>query len=91
MTMQRLPPQRWTADGQAFSVSLYVEDGTVVGMTPVTTSAGIVVPQKKYVGDYIANGLAKLGVKPCGGCNKRKQLLNKAHRGASELVGSILG
>lgn len=91
MTMQRLPPQRWTADGQSFSVSLYVEDGTVVGMTPVTTAAGIIVQQKKYIGDHIANGLAKLGVKPCGGCNKRKEILNGVHRGASKLAGALLG
>lgn len=85
--MNKLPPQHWQHDGQTFSVSLFVDGHTVVGMTPVTASGGIVVPPKKYLGDHVANGLAKLGVKPCGGCNKRKKVLNNAHR----LVGNLLG
>ena len=56
-------------------------------MTPVTTSGGIIVPPKKLLGDHVANGLSKLGVKECNGCDKRKHLLNKAHRGARKLVG----
>ena len=87
MTMRKLPPQHWQHNGQAFTVSLYVEGGVVVGMTTVTTAGGIIVPPKKLLGDHVANGLAKLGVKECGGCNGRKQLLNKAHRGARRLVG----
>ena len=91
--MKKLPPQHWQEDGQTFTVSLYVEDGIVVGMTPVTTASGIIVPQetKKYLGDHVANGLAKLGVKPCNGCQKRKELLNGAHRGLSRMTGGLLG
>ena len=84
--MIRLPPQHWQHDGQTFTVSLLVEGGTVVGMTPVTTTGGIIVPPKKYLGDHIANGLSKLGVKSCGGCNKRKELLNGVDRGVRKLV-----
>ncbi len=89
--MKQLPPQTWQYNGQTFSVSLFVEDSTVVGMTPVTASGGVVVPPRKYLGDHVANGLAKLGVKPCSGCNERKQVLNNVHRGASRLVGNLLG
>ena len=85
--MQQLPPQHWQHNGQTFTVSLYVEGETVVGMTPVTTAGGITVPPKKYLGDHIANGLSKLGVKPCNGCNKRKELLNGFDRGVRKLVG----
>ena len=46
---------------------------------------------KKYLGDHVANGLAKLGVKPCNGCQKRKELLNGAHRGLSRMTGGLLG
>ena len=33
--MNRLPPQRWTHEGQTYSVALYVDGKEVVGMTPV--------------------------------------------------------
>ena len=90
--MHQLPPQHWQHDGTTFTVSLYVEDGIVVGMTPVTTASGIIVPQdKKLLGDHVANGLAKLGVQPCDGCEKRKELLNGAHRGLSRMTGGLLG
>ncbi len=85
--MNKLSAQTWQYKGQTFTVSLYVEGNAVVGMTPVTTSGGIIVPPKKLLGDHVANGLAKLGVKPCNGCNGRKQLLNSAHRGVRKLVG----
>ena len=85
--IRKLTQQTWQYEGHTFSVSLFIEGNTVVGMTPVTTTSGVVVPPTKYLGDHIANGLAKIGVKPCDGCDKRKQLLNKAHRGARRLVG----
>ena len=85
--MNKLPPQTWQCDGQSFTVSLFVEGNRVVGMTEVTTDSGIIVPSKSLLGDHVANGLAKMGVKECGGCDKRKQLLNKAHRGVRRLVG----
>jgi len=85
--VRQLLPQTWQHDGQTFSVALYVEGNTVVGMTPVTASGGIVVPPTKYLGDHLANGLAKLGVKPCNGCNKRKQVLNNVHRSVEKILG----
>ena len=85
--MNKLPPQHWQHNGRTYTVSLFVEGSAVVGMTPVTTSGGIIVPPKKLLGDHIANGLSKLGVQPCGGCNKRKKVLNSIHRGARKLVG----
>ncbi len=86
--MKQLPPQTWTFNGHRFSVTLFVEGNTVVGMSEVTTEAGIVVtPTAKLLGDHVANGLAKLGAKPCNGCKKRQSLLNRAHRGARRLVG----
>ena len=86
-TMNKLPPQHWQHNGQTFTVSLFVEGDAVVGMTPVTTTGGIIVPPKKYLGDHVANGLSKMGVKPCNGCNKRKELLNGMDRGVRKLVG----
>lgn len=85
--MRQLPPQTWQHDGQTFSVCLFVEGSAVVGMTEVTAAGGVIVPPKKYIGDHIANGLGKLGVKPCGGCNRRKQVLNSAHKSIGELLG----
>ena len=85
--MQKLPPQTWQHNGRTYTVSLFVDEDAVVGMTPVTTSGGIIVPPKKLLGDHVANGLSKMGVKECGGCNKRKQLLNNIHSGARKLVG----
>ena len=85
--MNKLPPQTWQYDGQTFVVSLFVDGGTVVGMTPVTTEAGIVVPPRKMLGDHVANGLSKLGIQPCNGCDKRKELLNGAHRSVRKMVG----
>ena len=35
MTERRLPTQRWTHEGQTYSVALYVDGKKVVGMTPV--------------------------------------------------------
>ena len=90
--MNRLPPQHWQHNGQTYTVALFVDGHNVVGMTPVTTASGIIVPQdKKYLGDHVANGLAKLGVQPCNGCEKRKELLNGAHRGLSRMTGGLLG
>jgi len=37
-------------------------------------------PTTAYIGDRIAGGLAKLGVKPCVGCEKRKEALNTADK-----------
>ena len=37
-------------------------------------------PTTAYIGDRIANGLAKLGVKTCPGCNKRKSAINRADK-----------
>ena len=85
--MHKLSPQHWQHNGQTFSVSLFVEGDKVVGMTPVMTSDGIIVPPKNYLGDHVANGLAKLGVKPCAGCNERKELLNGADRSVRKLLG----
>ena len=85
--MNKLPPQTWQHDGRTYTVSLFVDGDAVVGMTPVTTSGGIIVPPKKLLGDHVANGLSKLGVKECPGCNGRKQVLNGIHRGARKLVG----
>ena len=85
--MNKLPPQHWHHDGQTFSVCLFVEGSTVVGITEVHTTAGVVVPPEKFLGDHLASGMAKLGVAPCKGCNKRKDLLNNVHRGAKKLVG----
>ena len=85
--MNKLPPQYWQHDGRTYTVSLFVDGDVVVGMTPVTTSGGIIVPPKKLLGDHVANGLSKLGVQPCNGCNKRKQLLNTIHSGARPQVG----
>ena len=86
--LHKLPPQTWQHNGRTYTVSLFVDGDAVVGMTPVTTSGGIiVVPPKKLLGDHVASSLSKLGVKECPGCNKRKQLLNSVHRGARKLVG----
>ena len=88
--MIKLPPITWTHDGRSLSVSLFVEGDKVVGMTPVDGAAPasqIVVPGQRYLGDHIASGLSKVGVKPCSGCNKRKELLNNAHRKVANLLG----
>ena len=45
------------------------------------------LPTTAYIGDHIAKGLSKLGVKSCPGCEKRKQILNGAHRSVRKLVG----
>ena len=45
------------------------------------------LPTTAYIGDKIAAGLAKLGVKPCAGCNERKELLNGADRSVRKLLG----
>ena len=88
--MIKLPPITWTHNGRSLSVSLFVEGDVVVGMTPVDGAAPasrIVVPGQKYLGDHIANGLGKLGVKKCGGCAKRQELLNGAHRKVAGILG----
>ena len=86
--MNKLPPQSWQHDGTTFVVSLFVQGGVVVGMTPVTTDAGIVVPQpdRKLLGDRIAGITSAMGVKPCGGCNKRKEVLNGWHKKVTNLL-----
>jgi len=91
--MIKLPPITWTHNGRSLSVSLFVEGDKVVGMTPVDGAAPasrIVVPspaERKYLGDHVATGLSKLGVKPCGGCRKRQELLNGAHRKVAGILG----
>lgn len=82
----RLPPQTWKYDGQTFSVSLYVEHGTVVGMTPVTNQAGTEIPPVKYLGDHLANGIAKAGIKKCSGCSKRQAWINAADQRIRKLL-----
>ena len=84
--MKQLPPQHWQYHGQTFTVSLIVEGSTVIRMTQVTTTGGVIVTPTEYLGDHIANGLSKLGLKPCVGCNKRKELLNGVDRGVRKLV-----
>ncbi len=76
--MKQLKPQTWNYNGVGYSVSLFVEGGEVVGMTPVTTAAGIVVIPPKLLGDRVADITSALGVKPCNGCNKRRKILNGA-------------
>ena len=44
-------------------------------------------PQRAYLGDKIAAGLSKIGIQPCNGCNKRKELLNGADRSVRKLLG----
>lgn len=44
------------------------------------TNAEVQHYSKKYAGDMIADGLAKLGAKPCKGCNKRKKTVNRADK-----------
>ena len=92
--MIKLPPITWTYEGRELSVSLFVEGDAVVGMTPVDGAQAlsriqVATPadEKQYLGDHVANGLSKLGVKPCSGCNKRKQLLNSAHKKVAQLIG----
>ena len=88
--MTRLPPQKWLHDGTTYTVSIFVDGDQVVGMTHVMAEEGVVVPSKhgqKYAGDILANGFAKLGVKPCTGCNKRKRFFNAADRAIRKLVG----
>ena len=79
---KQLPVQTWTYGGQTFRASLFVDGMTIVGVSPVTTDGGVVVPTstKAYLGDHVANGLARVGVKPCAGCEKRKEGLNKVDR-----------
>ena len=67
--------------------SLYVNGKTVAVMTPVTAAGGIIVPPKKYLGDHIANGLAKLGAKQCPTCIQRKEWVNGVDRGMRKLIG----
>ena len=38
------------------------------------------LPPKKYLGDYVANDLSKIGINPCDWCTKRKKWLNDAHK-----------
>ena len=84
--MNKLPPQHWQHNGQTFTVSLYVEGETVVGMTPVTTTGGIVVPPKKYLGDHMGEAIAQLtGRKPCVGCTKVENGVNAVHKGAERI------
>ena len=84
--MIRLPPQHWQHDGQTFTVSLLVEGGAVVGMTPVTTTGGIVVPPKKYLGDNMGHAIAQLtGREPCVPCTKGENGFNAVHRGAERI------
>jgi len=90
--MRKIGPLTWTHDGRELSVSLFVEDDKVVGMTPVDGAAPasqIIVPGQRYLGDHIASGLSKVGVKPCGGCKKRQQKLNHWHQKAGLLLGSL--
>ena len=84
--MKKLPSQQWQHNGRTFTVSLIVEGSTVVRMTPVTVTGGIIVPPTEYLGDHIANGLSKMGFKTCEGCGKRKELLNGLDRGVRKLV-----
>ena len=84
--MNKLPPQHWQHDGHTYTVSLFVDGDAVVGMTPVTTSGGIIVPPKKYLGDHMGKAIGHLtGRKPCGGCTKIENGLSAAHRGAERL------
>ena len=83
--MKQLPPQHWQHDGQTFSVSLIVEGSTIVRMTQVTTAGGVIVPPTQYLGDHIANGLSKLGIESCVGCDQRIEWLNGKHRSAKRI------
>ena len=40
----------------------------------------------QYLGDYVANGLSKLGFKPCPRCNKRINWFNRAHERFEQMV-----
>ena len=83
--MKQLPPQHWQHNGQTLTVSLIVEGSTVVGMTEVTAAGGVIVTPTEYLGDHIANGLSKLGLKPCVGCDQRIEWLNGKHRSAKRI------
>ncbi len=98
--MIKLPPITWTHNGRSLSVSLFVEGDVVVGMTPVDGAAPasrIVVPngaERKYLGDHVATGLSKLGIKQkgkCAGpespCAKRQRALNNMHRKVAGILG----
>ena len=74
--MNKLPPQHWQHNGQTFTVSLFVEGNTVIRMTPVTTTGGVIVPPTKYPDDHIAIGLSKLGFKTCPTCTQRQERSN---------------
>ncbi len=81
----------WNDDGDWHTV-LTVEGGTIVRIEPPKASGHhgehkpdlVKTPTaaevKLYAGDHIANGLSKLGVKPCRGCNKRKKDANAVHK-----------
>ena len=74
--MKQLPPQHWQYNGQTFTVSLIVEGSTVVRMTPVTTTGGVIVPPTEYPDDHIANSLSKLGFKTCPTHTQHKERSN---------------
>jgi len=98
MTPTKLPAQIWNHDGRQHRVCLFVEGDKVVGMTPVESKevphsrnspviAARPGDERKYLGDHIANGLGKLGAKPCSGCNKRKKWFNDQHKKVAKLFG----
>ena len=74
--MHKLPPQHWQHNGQTFTVSLIVEDSTVVRMTAVTTTGGAIVTPTEYSDDHSANGLSKLGFKTCPTHTQHKERSN---------------
>lgn len=79
--MNKLPAQHWQYNGLTFTVSLYVEGGMVVGITPTRTNGGIIVPPKKYLGDQMGGYIGRItGRQPCGGCRKVESLLNNADK-----------
>ena len=83
----------WNDGGEKWNTVLTVEKGAIVKILPPRRSrtdepgpvirpnaAEVAQYSKKYAGDHLANGLAKLGVKPCRGCNKRKAIINAADK-----------
>ena len=84
--MHQLPPQHWQHNGQTYTVSLLVDGATVVGMTPVTTTGGIIVPPKKYLGDHMGAAIGRVtGREPCVGCRKVENGVSAVHRGAERI------
>ena len=68
-------PISWTEGAVKWSAFVHVEDGRILSVSDPVSDP----PQDRSrgLGDTIAKATKAVGIKPCGGCRKRQEALNR--------------